>query len=610
MMNKFNKFLTIISVVIFTLVAGPVAVFAATDPGLGAAASFSVIGQTAITDVPTSSMSGNVGLNAAASNYSGLTAGEVAGTIYASNISGISTAILSPTVQANLSTAFTSTIPGQGSNGTIGPVLDGLVVTPGVYDIGAGRLNGGVLHLNGAGIYIFRASSDFISSGSIDLQNGARACDVYWNVQTLATINGSSFVGTILAGTGVHFGANVTLNGRALAVGGDVTLISDTISGPTCAVAPSTATLTLVKTIIGGARPFADFPLTATGPTTISGASASPAVTGATVTAGTYNLSEGTQSNYTAGTWSCIINSAPAVIGSFITLASGDTAICTVQNTFIPPPPPAEGSGTVAVSLVAPLIDLVKVPSPLSLPNGQGLVTYTYTIRNIGIVPMTGVTLTDNVCSPMVYVSGDANNDAKLDVNETWTYDCFQLLSTTQTNTATATGWANGISAIDIASATVIVGVPIVPPLIHVTKVPNPLALPAGSGMVLYTNKVTNPGTVPLSNVQLVDDKCGFVQYISGDTNGDSKLDPTETWTYICNSNLTTTTTNTVVATGQANGLTARDFALATVVVSAPRFPNTGFYQENNIWNIIVSLVILFVSILSINIIAKKLIIK
>lgn len=183
------------------------------------------------------------------------------------------------------------------------------------------------------------------------------------------------------------------------------------------------------------------------------------------------------------------------------------------------------------------------------------------------------------------------NSDLKLDTTETWTYTCSATLSATHTNTVTATGWANGVSSIHIANATVVVGAYIVPPLIHVTKVPSPLALPAGGGMVTYTKKVTNPGTVSLSNIQLVDDKCGPVKYISGDTNGDLKLDPTETWTYTCATKLTKTTTNTVVATGQANGLTARDFAIATVVVATPKLPNTGFppAQNNNMLNYIIT---------------------
>jgi hypothetical protein len=247
---------------------------------------------------------------------------------------------------------------------------------------------------------------------------------------------------------------------------------------------------------------------------------------------------------------------------------------------------------------VPPLIDLVKVPNPLSLPLGPGPVVYTYTLRNIGTVPVADVIMTDDSCSPINLISGDTNSDSKLDTTETWIYRCGTTLSATHTNTVTVIGWANGISAVDLASATVVVGVPIVPPLIHVTKIPAPLSLSAAGGFVTYTNIVTNPGTVALSNIRLADDRCSPVQYASGDVNRDSKLDTTEAWTYTCRTNLTGTTTNTITAQGDANGLTARDFAVATVVVAAPSLPRTGFPLENP-WNKIVPIgifvVLLFV---------------
>jgi uncharacterized repeat protein (TIGR01451 family) len=195
-----------------------------------------------------------------------------------------------------------------------------------------------------------------------------------------------------------------------------------------------------------------------------------------------------------------------------------------------------------------------------------------------------------DTCSPITLVSGDTNNDSKLDVTETWVHRCSTALSETHTNTVVATGWANGLSATDIASATVVFGIPAVPPLIHLTKVPNPLTLLAGGGTVTYTEKITNPGTVALSNVTLVDDKCSPMKYISGDINHDYKLDPTETFTYTCSSKLTKTTTNTAVATGEANGLTVRDFAVATVVVASavPALPNTGSAPVNSVWSIVI----------------------
>jgi len=756
-MKKINKIaIVILSVALILGVTGPTITFAATDPGLGAAATFSIVAQTEITG--TGTISGDVGLNSTGAGITALTAAMVSGTIYSTDGVAPSTAILNPDVQANLSTA-NDNISGQGSTASIGPVLDGLTLTPGVYDIGAGRLNGGVLTLDGSGIYIFRASSDLVSSGSINLINGARACDVYWQVNTLATINGSSFIGTIIAGTGVHFGADVALNGRALALGGDVTLLNNTISGPTCAAPLPDPQLTVTKTVVntgGGTKVVADFPLFIDGDSVTSGVAS-------TTSAGLHTVSETTDPNYTSviggdcaadgtitlalgdvktctitntytpsvsatlhiikhvindsggtaianaftinvtgtnvssssfvgseagvdvtldagsysvtepvvpagylqtgsgdcsgiiaagGTKTCTItnddiapqlivnkivvndNSRNKVIADFplfidggsvtsgvastttiglhtisetsdsgytsviggdcaadgtITLALGDVKTCTITNDDIATSSGGSG-GSLYYAPVPPLIDVVKVPSPLALPDGSGLVKYTYTLSNIGTVPVNNVTMVGDTCSPITLISGDANADAKLDVNETWVYTCSTTITKTHTNIVTVTGWANGISATDIANATVIVGIPVVPPLIHVTKVPNPLVLSAGGGTVTYTNKVTNPGTVALSNVRLTDDKCGPVKYISGDANGNSKLDTTETWTYTCQTNHTKTTANTVTASGEANGLTARDFALATVVVTnVPKLPSTGLPPHNNIpWNIIV----------------------
>ena len=284
------------------------------------------------------------------------------------------------------------------------------------------------------------------------------------------------------------------------------------------------------------------------------------------------------------------------------TLANGDDVICTIINTYTAPIIPAvhQGGGGGPSLPVPPLIDVVKVPSPLALPAGPGLVNYTYTLKNIGTVPVSSVTMVDDSCSPLALISGDTNGDSKLDTTETWTYTCSSMLSSTHTNTVVATGWANGISATDVANATVVVGAPIVPPLIHVTKIPSPLALLSGAGNVTYTEKITNPGIVALSNIKLNDDKCSPMKYISGDLNKDSKLDTTETWVYTCKTRLTKTTTNTARVSGEANGITAKDFAIATVVVSIPGLPKTGFppRAESIPWGIVIlSLVALISSV-------------
>ncbi|MCR4256689.1 MAG: hypothetical protein NUW08_03220 [Candidatus Uhrbacteria bacterium] len=214
-----------------------------------------------------------------------------------------------------------------------------------------------------------------------------------------------------------------------------------------------------------------------------------------------------------------------------------------------------------------------KVPNPLALPAGPGPVTYTYTLTNPGTIAMNNITLVDDQCSATAYVSGDVNGNSFMETSETWRYTCTTTLNETTINYATARGLGNGMAAVDTAIAQVIVGVPVVPPLIHIVKVPTPLTLDFGGGVVTYGYTVTNPGTVALSNVTVNDDKCASVTYVSGDANGNGLMEVSETWRYTCSTNIPITTTNTAVATGEANGLTAIDTSIATVVVAGSPLP-------------------------------------
>ena len=100
------------------------------------------------------------------------------------------------------------------------------------------------------------------------------------------------------------------------------------------AIAPK---LTLVKTVVndnGGTAQPTDWTLSATGPTSISGAGG--VTSDATFQSGTYTLSESTGSaGYAAGTWSC--TGTGTQNGATITLAIGQSAICTIVNNDITP---------------------------------------------------------------------------------------------------------------------------------------------------------------------------------------------------------------------------------------------------------------------------------
>ena len=89
-------------------------------------------------------------------------------------------------------------------------------------------------------------------------------------------------------------------------------------------------TLTLVKKVIGGTALPTDWTLTATGPTTISGITGSSAISGATVSAGNYTLSEsGGPLGYTSDGWNC---TGGTLNGDVLTLPLNTNATCTVTN--------------------------------------------------------------------------------------------------------------------------------------------------------------------------------------------------------------------------------------------------------------------------------------
>ena len=215
------------------LAAGPATV------GLGKAAPFAVLAGTPdITNTGATSITGNLGIHPAAA-VSGFPPGTVSGTIHLADT-------VAQEAKADLVTAYDDAF-GRPTSATHA-ILGGLTLVGGVYTAGGATLDiTGTLTLDGANdpnaVWIFKATSDLVtaSSSAVLLINGAQACHVFWQVTSSATLGASStFVGTILALTSITLLDRVTLDGRALARNGTVTLIHDTIAPTPCAGPPPT----------------------------------------------------------------------------------------------------------------------------------------------------------------------------------------------------------------------------------------------------------------------------------------------------------------------------------------------------------------------------------
>jgi serine protease AprX len=202
-------------------------------PDLATAGSFAVLAGSTVTNTGPSRLNGNLGLHPGTA-VTGSPAGTVSGTTYAADAAALR-------AKSDLASAYNDAAgrtPATTAPGDVG----GLTLTPGVYKSGSSIGLTGTLTLDAQGdpnaVFVFQAGSTLITaSGSrVQLVNGAQACNVFWQVGSSATLGTTTVLaGNILALTSITMNNGVTLNGRALARNGAVTLINDTITAPHCA---------------------------------------------------------------------------------------------------------------------------------------------------------------------------------------------------------------------------------------------------------------------------------------------------------------------------------------------------------------------------------------
>jgi len=455
-MKKINLLLitTLVLVVIFGRT--PLLALAANSPLLGSATSYGILSDTYTNTMPGTTINGCIGFTTGPYVLpAGTHVNYGSGVPYATAGSNQATALSS----LNGQTCTFIFAPGaidlatDTTHGTIG------IYTPGVYCIdGAASIGTAGITLSGNGTYIFRMTGalDTVLNSVVSL-SGASACDVWWTPKAAVTLGANStFVGNSIDAAGITVGDNVNWLGRALTFGGTVTTSGDIMNVPDCS-APS-ASLTIIKTVINnnnGTKLVSDFPLF------IGSTSASSGIV-TNISPGTYSISETNTAGYTASSWGGDCNST-----GNITLVNGDIKVCTITNDDNPQGGGGGIGSSPIIERILPIISIIKTPNPVALPNGPGLVTYTYTVSNPGTVAMRDVKVTDDKCSNVTFVSGDINNDSILNTNEKWIFNCSSRIAETTKNIATTIGYDyGGLSATDTTNATVIVGQPLILPII------------------------------------------------------------------------------------------------------------------------------------------------
>lgn len=136
---------------------------------------------------------------------------------------------------ADAGAAYTEVAKRTGGTALAG-ALAGVTISPGLHTITGAASNTTTVTLDGGGnsnaVFVFQVDGALTAAAGSDvaLINGAKASNVFWQVNGAAEIGANAdFAGTLIALNAVAVGAGSTLNGRAFALNGALTLNDDEV---------------------------------------------------------------------------------------------------------------------------------------------------------------------------------------------------------------------------------------------------------------------------------------------------------------------------------------------------------------------------------------------
>jgi hypothetical protein len=201
--------------------------------GLGAAGNYVILAKTAVSNVPTSAITGDVGLSPAAASFiTGFaltaatgyaTSSQVTGNVYAADQAS-PTPINLTTAVSNMEAAYTD------AAGRVSPDfvelgtgnIGGLTLAPGLYKWTNTVTLPSNITISGSAtdVWIFQIAGDLTVSNAVNitLAGGALPQNIFWQVAGTVSIGTTAhFEGVILSKTGITLKTGASMKGRALA---------------------------------------------------------------------------------------------------------------------------------------------------------------------------------------------------------------------------------------------------------------------------------------------------------------------------------------------------------------------------------------------------------
>lgn len=200
---------------------------------LGSAGAFVILAGSTVTNSGATALTGDLGVSPGTA-VTGFPPGTMTGTQHAGDAT-------SAAAMTDLTTAYNDAAGRTQSPVTIAGNLGGLTLPPGLYKSTSSlSISSGDLTLDAQGdanaVFVFQMASTLTTTSGrkVILSGGAKSTNVYWQVGSSATLGTTSvFKGTIMADQSITLNTGASLNGRALARIGAVTLAGNAVVMPT-----------------------------------------------------------------------------------------------------------------------------------------------------------------------------------------------------------------------------------------------------------------------------------------------------------------------------------------------------------------------------------------